>query len=284
MTDKRDEVVSFGKEIDPAEEQAYRDRIAKAKAKGGVHSLKGSDPLGRVEKPSIPLHPSAREREVASAISDTGGVQARPPGSPLLSPETAAGLQAMAAQQVKEQEKSAEEKKVEEKKKEDEDLFEMFDFGGRNEAERVLNNKKRRQEIETRCAPMSIDDLVMKDEVQQLVPIIPGKFEVLYRSITPDENLFIKRYVASKDQGQNEQYIIEKFGTCQITCSVIGINGRPLPDHRDNKGDVDEKLFEAKLKVLLKKSGYIVADLGINYSWFDIRVRKLLNPDALGNG
>jgi hypothetical protein len=266
---------------DPAEVAAYKERVEQARKGGGVHSMKTPDPVGVVPKPNIPKHRSAQEQEVASAISETGGVQPRPPGSPLLSPETARGLQAMAEAQAKEQaggEKAQEEKKVEE------DLFESFDFGGRNEAERVLNNKKRRKEIEGRCAPMDIEDLILRDEVQQLVPIVPNKFEAMFRSITPDENLYIKRYVAKNDTGQSDQYILEKFGVCQLVCSVISINGRPLPDHRKADGDLDEKAFEVKLQMLLKKSAYIVADLGLNYSWFDVRVRKLLNPDALGNG
>jgi len=185
---------------------------------------------------------------------------------------------------VKEQAKAEEVKKEEEVKQADEDLFNAFDFTGRNEAERILNNKKRRKEIEDRCVEMRIEDLILRDEVQQLVPIIPNKFEVLFRSMTPDENLFIKRYVAKNDSGQSDQYVLEKFSICQLVCSVLSINGRALPDHRKTDGDIDEKAFETKLKFLLKKSGYIIADIGINYSWFDIRVRKLLNPDSLGNG
>ena len=281
---ENDGVVTFGnKELSPEEEAAYKTRIADARARGGVNNLKGSDPVGRVEKPAIPLHQKGTP-PAASAFNETGGVQPRPAGSPLLSPETAQQLQEVAELNARAAHEAPGEPKAEETKKAEEDLFEMFDFGGRNEAERILNNKKRRKDIEARCLPMALEDLIIKDEVQQLVPIIPSKFEVLYRSMTPEENLFIKRYVAKNDQGQSDQYVIEKFGTCQIACSVLAINGKPLPDHRDLNGNIDENLFEAKLKLLLKKSGYVVADLGINYSWFDIRVRKLLNPDALGNG
>lgn len=275
--------IVFGNDGSSAEADEYRKKIEEARKKGGVHSLKTPDPVGKAPRPTnVPLAGSGQDARMASAISETGGVQPRPPGSPLLSQETARGLQAMAESQVQEQ-KAAEEKEAEEKKeKEAEGLFEMFDFAGRNEAERVLNNKKRRQDIEARCAPMSIEDLILRDEVQQLVPIIPGKFEVLYRSMTPEENLFIKRYV-SKDQGQSDQYVLEKFGLCQLVCTVVAINGRPMPEFRKADGEVDEKAFEVKLKMLLKKSGYVAADLGLNYAWFDVRVRKLLNPDALGN-
>jgi hypothetical protein len=286
------QVITFGgKELDPVEEERYLSQIREAK-KGGINALKGGDPVGVVPRPAIPLaQKAAREAaDLASAIGPDGSVRPRPPGSPVISPETAAMLREAsdaAAQQAHEeaQQKGAPaEEKPEEERKADEQILEMFDFQGRNEAERVLNNKKRRAAIEARCEPMNIEDLLLRDEVQQLVPILPGKFEVLFRSMTPEENLFIKQYVAKHDMDKTEQYIVEKFAICQLCCSVLAINTKPFVDHRNAEGAPDEKLFEQKLKQLLKKSGYIIADLGINYMWFDVRVRKLLNPDALGNG
>lgn len=281
-----DKPITFGRtELDPAEEAAYRERIAKARA-GGVDALKGGTPLGHVSRPAIPLMERHGRDMAASPMSETGGVQPRPPGSPLLRPETAQMIQDAAAQasaQAAKDPEKKDEEKVEEKKVE-EDIFEMFDFNRRSEAERVLNNKERRAAIEARCEPMKLQDLIMKDEVRQLVPIVPGEFEVWFRSMTPDENFFIKRYLARNEQGQNDQYLLEKFGILQLVCTVVSINGREFASHLNRDGDVDEKTFGEKLKLLLKKSGYIVADLGLNYMWFDIRVRKLLNPEALGNG
>lgn len=278
MAENDGPVVFGGGEIDPQQEKGYRERIAAARKGGGVAALKGGDPVGITPKVAVPTPQRPPDRPPSE------GVQPRPPGSPLLSPQTAQQLQDLAAAQVTQAEEAkVEEKKVEEKQAE-EDLFDSFDFSGRSEAERILNNKKRRKDIEDRCEPMKLEDLIMRDEVQQVVPILPGKFEVTFRSMTPDDNLFIKRYVSKNDTGQSDQYIVEKFGMCQLTCTVVAINGRALPDYRNSDGSVDEPLFEKKLKMLLKKSAYIVADLGINYTWFDIRVRKLLNPDSLGNG
>jgi hypothetical protein len=273
-----------GKELDPNEEAAYRERIRKAKASGGVHALKGNEPVGSVPRPSIPLHRKAEDDNLASALTPEGGVQPRPPGSPILSPQTASMLQAAADAQLKQ---TAEEKKAEEEQKEEvarEDLLEAFDFQGRNEAERILNNKKRRIAIESRCKPMNIEDLLLKDEVVQVVPILPDKFEVTFRSMTPEENLYIKQYIAKNDQEKSDQYVLEKFALCQLACSVMAINGKAFPEHRNSDGSPSDALFEIKLKMLLKKSGYVIADLGINYMWFDIRVRRLLNPELLGNG
>lgn len=275
--------ITFGrKELDPSDEAAYREKIAKAK-QGGLSALKGSTPLGHVERPQMPsLAPATVS--TPSGLTEEGGVAPRPPGSPVIRPETQQQLLAMQEAQKKlaEEEQS---KKPEEKKDEaTEDLLEMFDFAGQNEAERILNNKKRRREIEGRCSEMSFEDLIMRDEVQQIVPIRDdGKFTVIFRSLTPEESLFIKQYMA-KEQSPNEGYMLEKYSLCQLCCSLISINGKAFVDHRDSDGSPDEVLFKKKLNQLMKKSGYIIADLGVNYMWFDLRVRKLIAPEKLGNG
>lgn len=286
------EVIEFGgrKELDPAAEEAYRQKIAAARK--GVDALKGTQPLGGIPRPQMPVFSREGIAAASSPSPNTpdGGVQPRPPGSPAIRPETQQQLADMAkAQDAAVSQSALDEKKLEEDAKKekdklsDEDLFDMMDFGQRNEAERILNNKKRRKEIEARCEPMNFEDLLISNEVAQTVPIIPGKFEPRYRSLTPEESLFIKKLM-SREQTVNDQYMLEKYGLLQLTCSITSINGVPLPDHRGKDGTPDEELFQTKLKVITKKSGYIVADLGINYAWFDLRVRRLINPDDLKNG
>lgn len=285
MTDAREQEIkeiTFGrKELDPEEEKAYREKIATAR-KGGISALKGSTPLGHIERPSIP-DLTVKQKDGPTGLTSEGGVAPRPQGSPVLSPQTQAQLEQM--QQVQKQEKVIDEEEVKKgaEAAAKEDLFDMFDFSGTNEAERILNNKKRRKEIEERCEPMNFEDLILKDEVRQTVPIIAGKFEPRFRSLTPEESLFLKQFLA-KDQNQSEAYSVEKFSLCQLTCALVSLNGQDFPDHRKPDGTPDEDLFKVKLKKLNKKSGYIIADLAINYYWFDIRVRRLIAPEKLGNG
>jgi hypothetical protein len=284
MAEEKGEIVFGKEELSPEAKEAYRLKIESAR-KGGVNALKGTEPLGGVPRPVIPDFQRLREAGSApSGMTESGGVAPRPAGSPILRPETAQQLEDMAQAQKAQAEKEAE-KKVEEDpfKKEEESLFDLLNSDQRNEAERLLNNKKRREEIESRCAPMKFEDLLFKNEVHQKVPIIPERFEPTFRSITPEESLFVKRYIA-KEQSISDQYLLEKYNICLLACALLAINDSMLPDHRDLNGSPDEKLFEAKLKGIFKKSGYIVADLGINYTWFDIRVRKLITADGLKNG
>lgn len=288
MAEEKAGVITFGKEkLSPEQEAAYRQRITNAKS-GGVNALKGSDPVGG-EKANMPdfkkLQESRDMRHTSSGLSEDGGVQPRPAGSPILSPSTEQQLKDMAEVQKATEAKTKEDEEKKEEKKEQENLFDLLNMDDLrvSETEKILNNKKRREEIEARCQPMKFEDLLYKNEVQQRVPIKPGAFEPTFRSVTPEESLFVKRYIA-KEQSISDQYLLEKYNLCLLTCALIAINDNTLQDHRNPSGEPEEKAFEAKLKTLVKKSGYIVTDLSINYTWFDVRVRKLISTDGLKNG
>lgn len=269
-------------ELDPTEAEAYKAKIKAAK-EGNISALKGNTPLGHVPRQTGTPILSKQGQASVSPMTDEGGVQPRPPGSPTVRPETVQQLKDMQVAQEKQVAAGEESLKKDVDAAAKEDLFELFDFGGKNEQERILNNRKRRKDIEERCEPMKLEDLIMKDEVQQDVPIVPGKFTARYRSATPYENLFIKRII-SEEKVTSDTYLMEKYGIYQLTCSLMSINGSSLPSHLDESGLPNEDLFQKKLKVVMKKSAFLIADLGINFFWFDLRVRRLLNPDDLKNG
>jgi hypothetical protein len=279
--------ITLGRKLSAEEEQQYREKIQRAKGEAGskVDSVKGSIPVGHVEKPRIPLLKRGPDTQVGFSQQVPTSVTPRPPGSPTLRPETVGQVENLAAAQQKAQEAQAAQEAQKKSEEERSEFFDNFDFAGlQGEAERILNNKKRRKEIESRCSPMKLEDLIMKDEVQQTVPVIPGQFEIVFRSLTPEESLFVKQILA-KDNSTSDAYSLEKYSLCLLTCSLMSINGKEFIDHRGSKDNSpDEALFQKKLKEVTKKSMYVIADLGIQYSWFDIRVRRLLAPEALGNG
>jgi vacuolar-type H+-ATPase subunit H len=285
---KEKSVITLGKkQLSPAEEQELRGRIQAAQS--GVDLAKRRIPLGGVEKPSFPILTQGPDSTVPlSHDLAAAGVRPRPPGAPAVRPETLSQIEQLGEAQKKiadegkaKLDEEALKQEAEDKK---EELFSAFDFNAQGEAERILNNKKRRKDIESRCSPMKLEDLIMRDEVKQLVPIVPNQFEVVFRSATPEESLFVKELI-SKEKDISDSYALEKYSLCLLCCSLISIGGKELPDHRKHDGSgPDEGLFKSKLAVLMKKSAYVIADLGINFAWFDIRVRKLLAPDSLGNG
>ena len=177
-------------------------------------------------------------------------------------------------------EKTKEELEAEAAKNDLDDYEEQFDtdeFG--QKVRNLLVNKERREAIEKRCSAMSVEDLLINQEIRQTVSIIPGKLEIVFRSITGAEDLFIKRKVFGLKG--SAQLIFDTYSVLNLACSLYSINRRPLPTHLDAEGDPDDALFEAKKKLLLKLPIQMLADFSVNYSWFDRRVKKLFVIDEL---
>lgn len=198
----------------------------------------------------------------------------RPEGG--LSKETVEGLAAMTAANA-EPDKPEEGKP--EKGKEEID-FDEFDFEEFGRASRdMLNNKERRNAIEAKITDeLDFEGLIINQELRQKVPIRKG-FEPQYRTPGGHEDLFVKRLIGNVEG--SERYILDYYAIMGLCTSLYALNGRPLPSHLDNNGDPDEKLFEEKMKFLLKYPIVIVTDLSVNFSWFTGRVQKLLNLDQV---
>ena len=162
------------------------------------------------------------------------------------------------------------------------DDFEL-DAYSRMLEEDMLNNEKRRKAIESRCKDMNLVDLITEGQVLQNVPIVPGKLEVTYRSVSSGEDLEIKRMLYNIRR-EVPRYQVDAYSVMSLTLAVHAINGHPLPDHNDESGNFSETRFNKKFELVKKYPIQLVADLGINYIWFDIRVKKLFSVEALGNG
>ncbi len=210
--------------------------------------------------------------EVAAEPTPSGSFvnPPRPEGAGLR-PETVKDLERLAAAQ-----KEAEAPK-DEKEDEEDDTFEVDEYG--NRVTTPLNNKKRREAIESRCAPLSIDGLITGGEVRQRVPIIPGKFEPTFRSVGGDELLFVKRLM-STDRG-SDQYMLDKFSLYQLTLGLYAINSDTFPTHLNKDLDPEEALFKTKFKIISKIPSAVLADLSINYGWFGRRLEKLMTMDNI---
>lgn len=192
----------------------------------------------------------------------------RPEGG--LSPQTLEQLNAVA-------EANKEEPKEEKKEEADFDEFDFEEFG--RASKDILSNKERREAIEAKITEeMDFEGLIINQELRQTVPIRKG-FEPTFRTPGGHEDLFVKRLIG-KIEG-SERYVLDYFAVMGLVCGLYALNGRPLPTHLDNNGDPDEKLFEAKMKTILKYPLVIVTDLSANFTWFSTRVQKLLALDKV---
>jgi hypothetical protein len=148
-----------------------------------------------------------------------------------------------------------------------------------NRVNTILVNRARREAIESRCGEIDLEQLLFNQEVRQRVPIIPGKLEPTFRSVSTNEDLYTKRKMAGLEGSR--QYIMDTFGLMNLTCGLYSINGREIPTHLDKDGVPDDKLFEVKMKFLMKFPIQVISDLSANYAWFNRRVSKLLVIDKV---
>lgn len=162
------------------------------------------------------------------------------------------------------------------------DDFELDSYSRMLEEDQ-LNNERRRIAIESRCKDMDLVDLITQGEVLQNVPIVPKKFEVTFRSVSSGEDLEIKRmlYLIRREV---PRYQVDAYSIMSLTLAIHAINRHPLPSHNDASGNFSEVEFRKKFELVKRYPLQMVADLGINYIWFDLRVKKLFTVEALGNG
>lgn len=167
---------------------------------------------------------------------------------------------------------------------EDSDLFkELQDVLDDPTQWNLLNNPERRKKIESSLAAMEITDIIFHGEIRQTVPIIPDKLEITYRSVSAEEDLAVKQMMFGESGG--DRYLMDKYTIMQLTLALVSINGEELPSHLNDKKNFDEAKFMAKFDKVTKFPVQLIADLGIQYLWFDERVRRLFlgSTDELKN-
>jgi hypothetical protein len=169
-------------------------------------------------------------------------------------------------------------KKINKEIDEIDETWETNEFGERVRS--LLANKKRKELIEARCEPMDIADLLMKGYVSQKVPIVPGRFEPTFRSMSGEENLEVLRLMG-RISGGVDQYILDSLSIYKLTCGLERINGKVLASHLDKDGNFNEEMFLAKFKVVKKMALPVLADLVVNFDWFARRVQKLTVVDDI---
>jgi len=154
--------------------------------------------------------------------------------------------------------------------------------GARNE----LYTEKRRKDIESRLSKLDIADMITNRELRQVVPVIPGRFELMLRTFSQVENLFCLRHLS--EYPGSTIYQEELLSTFKMTCAIVAVNGSLLPEHRKDIGtrkeEVDAEKFKEKLHTIATFPTQIVADFSVQNIWFQRRVEKLFSWENLKNG
>lgn len=145
------------------------------------------------------------------------------------------------------------------------------------------DNPEVRKGIEKRCTPMDFSDLVLTGRVSQVVPIIPGKFEVGFQSLLTSENYWIERNAekeATTDWGMRSW-----MGYARLAMSLTEVNGKELPTVVTKTG-IDEEAWNDRFSTVMNMGEKPVEYLLINLNWFGTRVDQLYKNDfdLLKNG
>lgn len=199
--------------------------------------------------------------------------------------KSAAGLSAQAGTPIAEPKELTQEEQEEAQRRVE--LMDSFDYDSLRQAinRDVINNPDQREIIEKRLEPLDIDELIVKNRVSQRVPIVPKRFEVTYTSMTGQDDLALKRLIMqeSKSVEVTERYLLDKYAFMAITCGLTAINGNSLPSHFDEKDLFDEDRFWKKFEWVMQRPLHMLSSIGVNHTWFEMRVRKLFVAEKVGN-
>ncbi len=158
---------------------------------------------------------------------------------------------------------------------------EEFDDGMRYAGTHVDNPTVRRQ-IEARCGPIDFDELLTSGKVSQKVPILPGKYEVIFQSVGGDEDLYIKEQIF--ESKGSDGLLMDKYSYMRLAVFVKAINGQLLPQYRDTKGNIDDAAFERRWRMISSKAEAELEILSCNARWFHDRTQQMWIVDDLKNG
>jgi len=148
----------------------------------------------------------------------------------------------------------------------------------------MFNNPKRRRKIEADLEPMNVQDIVLYRELRQKVKVSCG-LEVTFRTVNGHESQAILDEVGhvSHDKAVSDLYLQEMLAYMNLAAGVRAVGSEVLPNHMDGRV-LNKERFKEKLDHILDFPIQLLADLRVNYFWFDNRVKKTMIEEELGNG
>jgi hypothetical protein len=96
----------------------------------------------------------------------------------------------------------------------------------------------------------------------------------------------IKRLIMneSKSLDVSDHYYLEKYSYMSIAVSLYRVNDRVFPTFLDENGNFKDDLFYKKFNMVMKLPLHMLASIGVQAFWFELRVRKLFKAEVVGNG
>lgn len=127
--------------------------------------------------------------------------------------------------------------------------------------------------------------MLLRQRVEQKIPIIPGKFEILVRDTTGIEDTFIKQRLASEYYERTEisaSYAASKLARFRLAFCLLSVNNKQLTDisiENEPATEQEIKAFKEKVQFVSKYPDDLIQDLDIQIVWFKDRVRLISMAD-----
>jgi hypothetical protein len=160
-----------------------------------------------------------------------------------------------------------------------------FDLSGEEpeEEEELTEDEKLRKAVEGRITDViDIGRYLMNGETSQKVPVIPGKLEITFRTVTDLEEAFVDEKLAL-DKGATARVFLRQSNEWALAFHISGINGTAWPA-TVVQGEINEVALQKRLAHIKKLSSPVFQLITQNLVWFLERVNKALTVEALGNG
>jgi hypothetical protein len=141
-------------------------------------------------------------------------------------------------------------------------------------------NNDRKKAIAQRCKELDFDELLEMNEIRQVVPIVPDKLEVEYRTLSGSEDYTAKNLAGDLTIRAHR----DRLQMYYLSLAIVRVNSKEFPPFRV-KGEFNQKAFEQRVEAIMKLPEVLLVDLHVNLRWFRERVEDiLLDQKPLKNG
>ncbi len=147
-----------------------------------------------------------------------------------------------------------------------------------------------RKAIESRLPQLDLDELLFRGYVTQVVPIIPGKLIVQYRSLNDTDTSWCETTALRESMelhGGLQRVAAVRSSRLALAMSVMDINQQAMPrlTMADKSPTARKDIFERAELLTNSYSAPMINAMTVNMVWFNSRVIKLLNDAIfLGHG
>jgi hypothetical protein len=143
-----------------------------------------------------------------------------------------------------------------------------------------------KEALEKRLVPIVIEDGFVTGEWKQVVPIIPDKLIVEFRSLSQAEIYQTRRAARKHLEKEPElEEVKDDLLSFYQTVAVVAKLGKTKYEPHMVSGTFDTTVFENKVKVFIAFPYALIAQLSLHGQWFDERVRQLfVTLDPIKNG